>query len=64
MATLKPKISISAKEKKVIVSILEKIEREKKNAEVRIIGFNSLFKSLNKDEKILDSINHILATTS
>lgn len=48
-----PKFSISPREKKIIVSILEKIEKEKKNTEVRIISFDSLFEVLNKDEKIL-----------
>lgn len=48
-----PKFSISAQEKKVIVSILGKIEKEKENSEVRIISFDSLFKLLIQDEKIL-----------
>jgi len=48
-----PKFSISPQEKKLIVSILEKIEKEKKNTEVRIISFDSLFRLIGKDEKIL-----------
>ena len=48
-----PKFSISSKDKKLIVSILEKIENKKKNSEVRIIDFNPLFKILDKEEKIL-----------
>lgn len=51
MAT--PKFSISPREKKVVVSIWEKIENEKKNTEVKIISFDSLFKLFNRDEKIL-----------
>lgn len=48
-----PKFIISPKDKKLIVSILEKIESEKKNSEVKIINFNFLFHLLTKDEKIL-----------
>jgi len=48
-----PKFSISTPDKKLIASILEKIEREKKNSEVIIMSFDFLFKLLNKDEKIL-----------
>lgn len=48
-----PKFSISPQEKKLIVSILGKIENEKKNREIRIMSFDFLFKLLNKDEKIL-----------
>jgi len=47
-----PKFSISPDDKKLIVSILEKIETEKKNSEVRVISFYSLFGLLNKAEKI------------
>ncbi|MBI2635134.1 MAG: D-alanyl-D-alanine carboxypeptidase family protein [Parcubacteria group bacterium] len=48
-----PKFSTSAEDKKLIVSILEKIEKKKKNSEVRIIGFEHLFKFLSDKEKIL-----------
>jgi len=48
-----PKFLILTKDKELIVSILEKIEKEKKNSEVRIISFDSLFDLLKKDEKIL-----------
>lgn len=48
-----PKFLISTNDKKLIVSILEKIEKEKKNSEVRIISFDFLFDFLEKDEKIL-----------
>src|SRR3989344_900223 len=47
------KFSILPQEKKLVVSILEKIENKKKNTEVRIISFDYLFELLNKDEKIL-----------
>lgn len=48
-----PKFSILPQEKKLIASILVKIENEKKNKEVRIMSFDFLFKLLNKEEKIL-----------
>lgn len=44
---------MSSSEKKCIVSILEKIENAKKNKEVKIISFDSLFQLFNNDEKIL-----------
>lgn len=49
----KSKFSISTKDKKLITSILKKIDGKKKNSEVRIISFDSLSNLLTKDEKIL-----------
>lgn len=48
-----PKFSLSHQERKIITSVLKRVENEKKNSEVRIISFDFLFKLLNKDEEIL-----------
>lgn len=48
-----PKFSVSPKDKELGASILKKIEKENKNGEAKIIDFDSFFKLLNKDEKIL-----------
>jgi len=53
MTMTTPKFSVSTEDKKLIVSVLEKVEKEKGNSEVRIIGFEHLFELLNEEEKIL-----------
>ena len=44
---------ISSKDKKLTTSILKKIDDKKKDSEVKIMSFGSLFKLLTKDEEVL-----------
>ncbi|MEK7660146.1 MAG: M15 family metallopeptidase [Patescibacteria group bacterium] len=48
-----PTFFISQQERNTISSILEKVEKKKKNSKVRIVSFSSLLELLNHDEKIL-----------